>query len=109
VTASRTDGPRPDGLVLAVDGGNSKTDLALLDTGGGLRSLVRGGGCNAHIVGVDGCVEVLERLLATAIADAGVAELGRPLTAAAQILLAGADLPEERATLQSRIEQESSN
>ena len=54
---------RGDGLVLAVDGGNFKTDLALLDSGGGLLSLVRGGGSSAHTLGVESCVALLESLL----------------------------------------------
>jgi N-acetylglucosamine kinase-like BadF-type ATPase len=93
-------------LVLAVDGGNSKTDLALLDDSGALLSLVRGGGSNTHRIGIDGCVELLEDLLVLAIADAGLGPVDRPVAATAQILLAGADLPEELATLRARIERQ---
>jgi N-acetylglucosamine kinase-like BadF-type ATPase len=92
--------------VLAVDGGNFKTDLALLDSSGRLLSLVRGGGSNAHYVGVEGCVEVVEGLLERAIARAGLGPLQRPLASTAQILLAGADLPEEFSALRARIEQQ---
>jgi N-acetylglucosamine kinase-like BadF-type ATPase len=88
-----------------VDGGNFKTDLALLDASGVLLSLVRGGGSNPHNLGVEGCVEVLEDLLDGAIARAGLDRRERPLAATAQVLLAGADQPEERATLRARIEQ----
>jgi N-acetylglucosamine kinase-like BadF-type ATPase len=94
-----------DGLVLAVDGGGVKTDLALLDARGGLLSLVRGDRSQAYYLGVDGCVEVLEELLERAIAEAGLGPLERPFAATAQILLAGVDLPEELAALRSRIEQ----
>jgi N-acetylglucosamine kinase-like BadF-type ATPase len=94
-----------DGLVLAVDGGGAKTDLALLDSTGALRSLVRGGGSQAYYLGVDGCVEVLESLLESALARADVGRLERPFAATAQILLAGVDLPEELSALRSRIEQ----
>lgn len=93
----------PD-LVLAVDGGNFKTDLAVLDPGGGLLSLVRGGGSSAHALGVEGSVELLESLLARALADADL-ETGRPLASVAHVLLAGADLPEERAALHARLAQ----
>ncbi len=96
------DGPR---LVLAVDGGGVKTDLALLDASGAVVSLVRGGASQAHHLGPDGAVAVLESLLERAAARAGLGELGRPFAATAQILLAGADLPEERAVLHARIEQ----
>jgi N-acetylglucosamine kinase-like BadF-type ATPase len=105
MTAARMDGARPDGLVLAVDGGNVKTDLALLDASGGLLSLVRGGGSSAHRLGVDGSVEVLESLLESAVARAGLGSLHRPLASTAQILVAGADLPEELSTLRARIAQ----
>jgi N-acetylglucosamine kinase-like BadF-type ATPase len=105
MTAAETHGARSDGLVLAVDGGGVKTDLALLDSSGGLLSLVRGSGSSAHYLGVDGCVELLESLLESAIARAGLGRLDRPLASTAQILLAGADLPEELSTLRTRIEQ----
>jgi N-acetylglucosamine kinase-like BadF-type ATPase len=91
--------------VLAVDGGNFKTDLALLDSGGRLLSLVRGGGSSIHYVGLEGCVEVLESLLESAIARAGLDALERPLASTAQLLLAGADLPEELSALRARVEQ----
>ncbi len=84
-----------DGLVLAVDGGGVKTDLALLDSSGRLLSFVRGGGSQPHYLGVDGCVEVIESLLDRAIADAGLGSLERPFASTAQLLLAGADLPDE--------------
>lgn len=105
MTAARADGRRVDGLVLAVDGGNSKTDLALLDAGGRLLSLVRGGGSNTHFVGVDGCIEGLEGLLEGALARAGLGRVDRPFASTAQVLLAGADLPEELSVLRARIEQ----
>jgi N-acetylglucosamine kinase-like BadF-type ATPase len=95
-----------DGLVLAVDGGGLKTDLALLDTRGALLSLVRGGRSQVYYLGVDGCVEVLEALLERAIVEAGLGRLERPFAATAQILLAGVDLPEELASLRSRIERQ---
>jgi N-acetylglucosamine kinase-like BadF-type ATPase len=105
VTAAAVDGSGGDGLVLAVDGGNVKTDLALLDGNGGLLSLVRGGGSSTHRLGVDGCIELLASLLDAAMARAGLGRPDRPHASAAQILLAGADLPEELSTVCARIEQ----
>jgi N-acetylglucosamine kinase-like BadF-type ATPase len=93
------------GVVLAVDGGNFKTDLALLDSSGRLLSLVRGGGSSIHYLGLEGCIEVLERLLESAIARAGLGTLDRPLASTAQLLLAGADLPQELCALRARVEQ----
>ena len=97
------DGAASGDLVLAVDGGGAKTDLALLDRTGQLRALVRAGGSHAHYLGIDGSVGVLEGLLTRAISRADLGALGRPFAATAQILLAGADLPEERAALHARI------
>jgi N-acetylglucosamine kinase-like BadF-type ATPase len=90
--------------VLAVDGGNAKTDLAFVDSSGRLLSFVRGGGSSAHSLGIEGSVEVLEDLLGSAIAQAGLGPPGRPASVA-YVLLAGADLPEERLTLRTKIEQ----
>jgi N-acetylglucosamine kinase-like BadF-type ATPase len=94
----------PPDLVVAVDGGGVKTDLALLHRSGKLLSLVRGAGSSPHYLGIDGCVELLEGLLDRAIEDAGLGRVERPLAATAQILLAGADLPEELATLRAKLE-----
>jgi len=94
-----------DGLVLAVDGGNAKTDLALVDASGRVLSLVRGGGSSAHALGIEGSVEVLEGLLGRAIAQAGLGPLERPLASVAYVLLAGADLPEESSNLRKKLEQ----
>jgi N-acetylglucosamine kinase-like BadF-type ATPase len=105
MTAARTNGTGGGALVLAVDGGNAKTDLALLDSSGGLLSLVRGGGSSPHHLGSDGCIAVLQSLLDSALAGVGAASLDRPLAATAQILLAGVDLPEDRVALRARIEQ----
>jgi N-acetylglucosamine kinase-like BadF-type ATPase len=92
-------------LVLAVDGGNVKTDLALLGADGALLALVRGGRSSPHYIGVDGCIDLLESLLAEALASAGMAPDGPLQAAAAQILVAGADLPEELSALREQIEK----
>ncbi|HLW95840.1 MAG TPA: BadF/BadG/BcrA/BcrD ATPase family protein [Solirubrobacteraceae bacterium] len=105
MTATGTDGSDGADLVLAVDGGNTKTDLALLDSSGRLLSLARGGGSSAHYLGAEGCAAVLEGLLKAAFADAGLSSSSRPLAATAQILVAGADLPEERSALRAEIEK----
>jgi len=95
----------PEGLVLAVDGGGVKTDLALLDSSGTLLSLVRGGSSQAYYLGVAGCVEVLSGLLLEAATRAGIDPLERPIATTAQLLLAGIDLPEDLAALRAAVEQ----
>jgi N-acetylglucosamine kinase-like BadF-type ATPase len=85
--------------VMAVDGGNSKTDLALLRADGAVLALVRGPGSSPHHIGLEGCLDVLEALLGRARAGAGedaVAEVGH-------VLVAGADLPAEEAALQAAV------
>ena len=51
-------------VVLAIDGGNSKTDLALARADGAVLALVRGPQSSPHHLGVDGSLQVVERLLA---------------------------------------------
>ncbi len=93
-------------LVLAVDGGGAKTDIALVDSNGAALSVVRGGSSQAHYLGVEGTVDLLEGLLEEASAAAGLGRLERPFAATAQVLLAGADLPEEVAAIRVGIERQ---
>ncbi len=92
-------------VVLAVDGGGAKTDLALVESSGAALSVVRGGSSQAHYLGVEGTVDVLEGLLEEARARAGLGRLERPFAATAQILLAGVDLPEEVSAIRAGIER----
>src|ERR1700744_1917480 len=88
-------------VVLAIDGGNVKTDVALVDADGHLLSLVRGGTSSPHVLGFHGCVELLAELVADARMRAG---LGRETTAdVARVLLAGADFDEEVEALQQAL------
>jgi N-acetylglucosamine kinase-like BadF-type ATPase len=86
-------------LVLAVDGGAVKTDLALVGADGALLALERGPHTSPHHIGLEGCLGVLEGLLAAATAAAGL-DGARPVAEVAHLLLAGADLPAEEAALQ---------
>jgi N-acetylglucosamine kinase-like BadF-type ATPase len=87
-------------VVLAVDGGNSKTDLALVASDGTLLSLVRGPLSSPHHVGVDGCLKVLEQLLHGALAQAGVSDGRGPVAEVGAFLMAGVDFPNEERELQ---------
>jgi len=81
-------------VVFAVDGGNSKTDLALVRDDGAVLALVRGGMSSPHHIGLDGCVALVQGLLEEASEQAGVSV---PV-AVGQVLMAGLDFPtEERA------------
>jgi len=89
-------------IVLAVDGGNSKTDLALVRGDGALLALARGPLSSPHHVGLNGCLRVLDDLVAEALAAAGLAE-EHPVADVGHVLLAGADLPVEERALQEAI------
>ena len=88
-----------DRLVLAVDGGNSKTDLALLREDGALLAHVRGGLSSPHHLGLDGSVALLQGLYDAALAQAGLAVDGQPPAAVGRLLLAGLDFPAEESEL----------
>ncbi|QFU90784.1 N-acetylglucosamine kinase [Amycolatopsis sp. YIM 10] len=89
-------------LVVAIDGGNSKTDVLLVDATGNVLGEARGPGASPQNVGVDACVETLERLVLAAHEDAGrTAE--RPFAVHTSAYLAGLDLPEEEEILHAAL------
>ena len=103
--------------VLAIDGGNSKTDVALVAADGTLLASARGPGSNAHIIGLDEAMAVIGRLATAAARQAALAADGAPAAgdapaadgapAADSVLmaehvsacLAGADLAEDEERL----------
>jgi len=93
------------GLVLAVDGGGSKTDVALVGADGALRSFVRGPTSSPHKLGLEGSVEVLERLARRAVSQAGLDGAGGPFADVAEVLIAGADLPSEEEALRAALDR----
>jgi len=91
-------------VVLAVDGGNSKTDVALVDVRGSVLAAVRGPGSSPHILGLDGSLEVVDSLIREATDDAGILRNANDTQVAefGAWFMAGADLPaEERALLRA--------
>jgi N-acetylglucosamine kinase-like BadF-type ATPase len=103
--------------VLAIDGGNSKTDVALVAGDGALLAAVRGPGSNAHIIGLDQAMAVIGQLAAAAARQAALAADGIPVASGAPVdgsapaapgaqvaghasaCLAGADLAEDEERL----------
>jgi N-acetylglucosamine kinase-like BadF-type ATPase len=85
---------RPEhGLLLAVDGGNSKTDVAVLNGAGTVLGRARGLGFRPQAHGVETAMDLLAGIRARALTDAG---LPHDVTAdAIAAFLAGADLPHE--------------
>jgi N-acetylglucosamine kinase-like BadF-type ATPase len=97
----------PRAAVLAIDGGNSKTDVALVGADGSLLASVRGAGSNYQLIGKERMLEVLDGLVRRAAAAAGLpAARGTRLAAHTSACLAGADLPEEEADLGALIQQQ---
>jgi N-acetylglucosamine kinase-like BadF-type ATPase len=84
--------------VLAVDGGNSKTDLAVIGVDGTLIATARGPGSSHHHIGLAGTVEQLRTLFheASGHSNGAIPRLG-------VLALAGADQPEEETALQAAI------
>jgi N-acetylglucosamine kinase-like BadF-type ATPase len=91
-------------LVLAVDGGNSKTDLVLASVDGELRSLVRGPNSSPHRLGLDGSLDVLQELLGDAVREAGLDDSAKPVAEVAQLLMAGVDSPAEEDEVRVAVE-----
>lgn len=75
-------------ILLAVDGGNSKTDVVLLDGDGELLGFVRGAQCSPERLGLEGAVEGLQALVGEVGLDGRRVEF-------AEVLLAGVDFPDQ--------------
>ena len=84
---------------LAVDGGNSKTDVAVLSAEGDVLGFARGPASSPHHIGVEGTVETVAGLIEEAIgrpADGQVADV-------AALLMAGVDFPGEEDELRGAV------
>jgi N-acetylglucosamine kinase-like BadF-type ATPase len=93
-------------LVLAIDGGNSKTDVVLVTATGQLLAHVRGPGSSTHHLGLDAAVDLVDDLVQKAAAQAG-AGTRRPVAALAEVYLAGVDFPSEKEAIEAAIAQRS--
>jgi N-acetylglucosamine kinase-like BadF-type ATPase len=88
--------------VIAVDGGNSKTDLALVTAEGGVLALMRGPMSSPHHLGVGGCLSVLDDLLESAKSEAAA---NGKVADVAELLMAGVDFPAEEETLRDAVSE----
>ncbi|MFJ4599070.1 N-acetylglucosamine kinase [Streptomyces griseoluteus] len=86
------------GTVLAVDAGNSKTDVAVVDAAGEVLATARGGGFRPPVVGVERALEALAEPVERALAEAGV-----PYVSHVSACLANADLPVEEEQLAAAV------
>ncbi|MFF7455358.1 N-acetylglucosamine kinase [Kitasatospora sp. NPDC008115] len=90
--------------VLAIDAGNSKTDVALIGADGTVLGSARGGGFAPASVGAAAAVAGLAPLVAEAATAAGVTGWSGPLTTHVSACLANADLPVEDEALRVALE-----
>jgi N-acetylglucosamine kinase-like BadF-type ATPase len=84
--------------VLAIDGGNSKTDVALIGWDGRVLATLRGPGASQEGHGVDGAMRRLGELILAVAGQAGIDPAG-VIASHVSACLAGADLPEEEEAL----------
>jgi N-acetylglucosamine kinase-like BadF-type ATPase len=90
-------------LVVAVDGGNSKTDVLLLRSDGTVLASVRGAGSSPHQLGLEPAVHVVGDLVERAWLAAGLPHRNGQRAAVAAVFMAGADLPVEEAALAATV------
>jgi N-acetylglucosamine kinase-like BadF-type ATPase len=97
-------GVAPPAAVLAVDAGNSKTDVALVGADGTVLGTARGGGFHPHTEGAELAVAGLAPVVASAARAAGLeVHAGVQLAEHVSACLANADLPVEEQRLERAI------
>ncbi|MEV8561589.1 BadF/BadG/BcrA/BcrD ATPase family protein [Streptomyces sp. NPDC051917] len=87
------------GSVLAIDAGNSKTDVAVVTAAGEVLATARGGGFRPPAVGVAAALDALAEPVGRAFADAGVTSVSHVAAC-----LANADLPVEEEQLATALQ-----
>ena len=91
--------------MLAIDAGNSKTDVALLGDDGQVLAIARGRGFVPHLVGATVAVSGLVPLVDEVVATAGlVTRPGQHVVRHVSACLANADFPAEQALLKEAID-----
>ena len=83
----------PGPIVLALDGGSTKTDAVLVAADGTLLGRSRVGPSNHQLVGLDGAMDALGAAIAEVTESAGISEPPFPLCDVGVYCLAGLDLP----------------
>jgi N-acetylglucosamine kinase-like BadF-type ATPase len=96
--AGRTATGGPPGLVLAVDGGNSKTDVALATADGEVLAQAQVGPFTPQSTGVASAIDVVAKAVAEIRVLLGLAD-DVPLARHLSAFVAGADLPHEEVAL----------
>ncbi|WP_445182568.1 N-acetylglucosamine kinase [Pseudonocardia sp. Cha107L01] len=88
--------------VVAIDGGNSKTEVLVVSRAGEVLGRSRGPGASPQNVGVAACVVALEELVLRAL-TAGAGPPDRPFAVHTSAYLAGVDFPREEAALHAAL------
>ncbi|MET0234426.1 MAG: BadF/BadG/BcrA/BcrD ATPase family protein [Kibdelosporangium sp.] len=83
-----------DAVIIAIDGGGSKTDVLLVDASGAVLGQARGPGASPQVVGMKPGLDVFESLVTEASVQAGLPATP-PFATHTSAYLAGADLPVE--------------
>lgn len=86
-------GRRPTPAVLAVDGGNSKTDVAILDLRGNALAATRVRGSSNAGLGHDLSLDAVDAAIAIACNELGLEAAAHPVAEVGVYCLAGADYP----------------
>ncbi len=81
--------------MLAVDGGGSKTDVAIVSAKGDVLGVARGPTCSHELVGLGGVVGALRPTVDAALRQAGIAADNGPVADVGAFALSGADLPSD--------------
>jgi N-acetylglucosamine kinase-like BadF-type ATPase len=89
--------------VLAVDGGNSKTDVALIGRDGSVLAAFRGPTSSHQQVGIEAGMTTLRSLVDRAAVTAGLGDGTRPVAELGAYGLAGADFPSDIRLLRSAL------
>lgn len=97
------DNSPPRAAVLAIDAGNSKTDVALVARDGQLLGRARGGAFHPHRIGVEAAVAELAPLVDKARIEAGLPADEGPIAEHVCACLANSDLPLECEALHDAI------
>jgi N-acetylglucosamine kinase-like BadF-type ATPase len=84
---------RAEPVVLALDGGSTKTDAVLVAADGTVLGRSRVGPSNHQLVGVDGALDSVGAAIAAVTEDAGITDPPFPLCEVGVYCLAGIDLP----------------
>ena len=94
---------RPTAAVLAIDGGNSKTEVVLAADDGTVLARSRGPSAVPEAVGMARSLQVIGELVAKAAHDCGLALDDAPIAQHTAAYLAGVDLPSEEAEMHAAL------